>query len=183
MSQLENKTSRTLSLVLRHDPGSIGLSLDEKGWANVEELIEAMNRNKKPVDHDLLKRVVENNSQKRFSFSEDGLRVRANEGHSVPISLEMEEKPPPKFLYHGTTTRWMDLIEQQGLKKMKRSHVHLFVDPRDAHEVGNRQGKPTILEIPTKVMLDHGFKFYEAENGDWLIEEVPPDYLNRQFTL
>ncbi|MGJ8696306.1 MAG: RNA 2'-phosphotransferase [Verrucomicrobiaceae bacterium] len=183
MSKLENKVSRVLSLVLRHDPGSIGLALNEQGWAEVDELLVCLKRSGKAVDLEMLKKVVTNSSQQRFSFSEDGKLIRANEGHSFNIDLELEEKNPPENLYHGTADRFMEFIERGGLLKMKRDFVHLTSDPKIAHEAGGRQGVPVILEIGTKVMLDHGFRFYQAKNGVWLTDSVPPDYLTRRFRI
>jgi len=185
MAKLENKISRTLSLVLRHDPASIGLTLDPQGWAKVDDLIACLKKDGRKIDLPLLERVVETPApeQRRFSFSADRSSIRANDGHSVPIAHPFTEKPPPDLLYHATALLHMDEIEIYGLLKMDRPHVHLFHDPRDAHVIGQRHGKHVILEVASRLMASHDFKFYLAENGVWLTDTVPPDYLNRQFKL
>ena len=183
MSQKNNKLSRTLSLVLRHDPGAIGLALDSEGWAAVQELLDCMTRHGKKLDLVLLQNIVKESDKQRFRFSDDGQRIRANQGHSVPVDLKLKKQSPPDLLYHGTATRFMDTIEREGLRKMTRQHVHLSPDIRTAHAVGKRHGRPVILEIAARSMADHGFQFYLSENGVWLTEEVPPDYLIRRFSV
>lgn len=183
MSKQNTKISRTLSLVLRHDPGAINLTLDSEGWAKVDELLACMVRDGKKIDHALLKKIVAESDKPRFRFSDDGERIRANQGHSIDVDLKMKEQSPPDLLYHGTTSRFMNIIANEGLKKMKRRHVHLSSDIRTAHAVGMRHGQPVIIEISARSMETHGFRFYLAENGVWLTEEVPPDYLNRRFSV
>ncbi len=183
MGKLENKISRTLSLVLRHDPASVGLTLDAEGWADVATLLSCLQKKSKGLDRPLLEKIVSGSSQKRFSLSEDGSLIRANEGHSFPVELKSTEAAPPEFLYHGTASLHMDEIEILGLLKGKRQHVHLYRDPRDAHENAQRHGKNVILEVAAHLMVSHDFKFRLADNGIWLTDEVPPDYLNRRFTI
>lgn len=182
MSRFINKLSRTLSLVLRHDPASIGLSLDREGWASVDELLACLNQRGRTIDRAALAQVVRENNKQRFRFSEDGLRIRANQGHSIEIDLKLKAQAPPDILYHGTASRFMPSIEREGLKKMTRQHVHLSADLRTAHSVGKRHGKPVVLEISADSMAGHGFVFYLSENGVWLTNEVPVDYLRRRMT-
>lgn len=183
MGKLETKISRTLSLVLRHDPASVGLTLDGNGWAKVDDLLASLKKKSKGLDRTLLEKVVTENAQQRFSFSEDGQSIRANEGHSVQIDIKSTEQSPPEYLYHGTDKLHMDEIEISGLLKGKQQHVHLYEDPRDAHANSQRHKHPVILEVASRLMESHDFKLYRTEIGDWLTEEVPPDYLNRQFKI
>lgn len=181
MSKFENQLSRFLSLVLRHDPGFIGLQLDENGWANMKDLITCMNRHGKRVDQAIILRIVETADKRRFRLSDDGLSIRANEGHSVDIDLKLEEMPPPQWLYHGTAVKSLPSIVREGLRRQSREHVHLSVDRATAKKVGARHGKPVVLEIAAQLMVQHGYRFYQAENGVWLTDHVPPDYLNQRF--
>lgn len=183
MSKIEQQISRFMSLVLRHDPGSIGLSLDENGWAAIQELIDCMNRHGKRVEREMILRVVETSDKQRFRISDDGLLIRANQGHSIAIDLKLEQKSPPQWLYHGTAAKSMPAIVREGLRKQARQHVHLSVDKETAKKVGARHGKAVVLEVASQLMEQHGLRFYLAENGVWLTEHVPPDYLNQRFTF
>jgi len=182
MSKFENQLSRFLSLVLRHDPGSIGLQLDENGWAKLTDLIACMKTHGKRVDDAMILRVVETSDKQRFRLSDDGLSIRANQGHSIAIDLKLEEMDPPQWLYHGTAVKSMPAIVREGLRKQSRQHVHLSVDRETAKKVGSRHGKPVVLEIAAQLMAQHGYRFYRAENGVWLTDHVPPDYLNQRFS-
>ncbi|MDA7881538.1 RNA 2'-phosphotransferase [Akkermansiaceae bacterium] len=182
MSKFENRLSRTLSLVLRHDPGAIGLQLDERGWAGIEELLRCLNNKGKRIDRALLEKIVASSDKQRFRISDDGLSIRANQGHSVCIELDLEEKAPPEFLFHGTASRFMSVIEREGLQKQSRHHVHLSSDQEAARKVGARHGKPVVLAVAAQLMVRHGYRFYLSENGVWLTDEVPPDYLNQRFS-
>ncbi len=182
VSKFENQLSRFLSLILRHDPGSIGLQLDANGWAAMAELIDCMNRHGKRVDRAMILRVVETSDKQRFRLSDDGLSIRANQGHSIEIDLKLEEMSPPQWLYHGTAAKSMPAIVREGLSKKSRQHVHLSIDRATAKKVGARHGKPVVLEIAAQMMVQHGYRFYRAENGVWLTDHVPPDYLNQRFT-
>lgn len=182
MGKFENQLSRFLSLVLRHDPGSIGLQLDENGWAKLTELIDCMKTHGKKVDHAMIVRIVETSDKQRFRLSDDGLSIRANQGHSIDIDLKLEEKSPPQWLYHGTAAKSLPAIVREGLCKQSRQHVHLSVDRETAKKVGARHGKPVVLEVAAQLMVQHGYRFFQAENGVWLTDHVPPDYLNQRFS-
>ncbi|MBL0912816.1 MAG: RNA 2'-phosphotransferase [Bacteroidia bacterium] len=170
--------SKFLSLVLRHKPEKIGLTLDANGWANVDELLQKISRNGVSLDFETLEQVVISNDKQRFAFSEDLSRIRANQGHTVQVDLEYEALVPPAFLYHGTVPKFLDAIQAQGLQKMQRLHVHLSADLETALKVGGRRGKPVILKVDTERMHADGFAFYRSKNGVWLCEEVPARYIN-----
>ncbi|MFM2393679.1 MAG: 2-phosphotransferase [Bacteroidota bacterium] len=172
------QNSKFLSLVLRHAPETIGLTLDENGWANVDELINLCNSNNQSIDRDLLELIVKNNDKQRFSFKEDGSKIRANQGHSIEVDLCLKEVTPPEKLYHGTVNEFLDAIKSEGLKKMSRQHVHLSKDLETAIKVGSRRGKPIILEVNAMRMNNDGFKFYLSENNVWLTDVVPSKYIN-----
>jgi putative RNA 2'-phosphotransferase len=170
------RVSKLLSLVLRHDPGAIGLTLDSEGWAQVEDLIARLPF---PASHDDIKRVVRDNDKQRFKLSEDGTRIRANQGHSVNVDLGLHPVPPPATLFHGTTETATILILAEGLKKMSRQHVHLSGDIETATKVGVRHGKPVILTVDCAEMVNAGLEFYHSDNGVWLTDHVPPAFINR----
>jgi putative RNA 2'-phosphotransferase len=177
MSDRTVKISKFLSLVLRHQPEKIGLRLDEQGWTPVERLIEASRENGIEFTLEELQHVVANNDKKRFAFSPDGLLIRASQGHSIEIELGYEPAEPPEALYHGTAERFLTSIRQQGLIKGKRHHVHLSADVETAMKVGQRQGKPVALRVEAGRMRRDGLIFYLSENGVWLTERVPLQYL------
>lgn len=182
MTKNEQKIGRFLSLVLRHDPTSIGLSLDSEGWAKIDDLLTCLKLKGKKLTREGLQAIVEA-SQQRFSLSEDGESVRASQGHSINIDIKLTPQSPPEVLYHSTCARFMDSIESKGLSKMSRQHVQLCGDIRSAHEIGRKHRKPIILEVASRLMESHGFKFFRSEDGVWLTEAVPPDYLNGQITI
>jgi len=173
----KTQISKFLSLVLRHKPEEIGLTLEDGGWIPVEALLEACNAHGKRFTLAELRETVETNDKKRFAFDETKTKIRASQGHSVDAKIEFEEKLPPSVLYHGTAERNLDLILSEGLKKMSRHYVHLSSDTETARRVGERYGKPVILLINTPKMLDNGFKFYVSANGVWLTDAVPPEFL------
>lgn len=173
----KTKISKFLSLVLRHKPDAIGLTLEENGWADVKQLLAKSANNGNSFSLADLEEVVSTNDKKRFSFDESGTKIRANQGHSLKIKLELEEKTPPKFLYHGTAERNVEAIMEKGLQKMKRHHVHLSADIETAKSVGIRYGKPIVFVIDTEKMLAENFKFFVSANGVWLVDEVPPKFL------
>ena len=176
--KLLDDTSKFLSYVLRHEPQAIGLSLDSEGWASVTALIDAASREGRNLTRELLEQVVHTNEKKRFSFSENGQNIRAVQGHSNPsVQLQLEEKQPPALLYHGTATRFVESINQKGLIPGSRHHVHLSEQLETAREVGQRYGTVVILKVNTPEMLAEGFKFFQAENGVWLTEQVPVRFL------
>lgn len=171
------QTSKFLSLVLRHKPEEIGLSLDENGWTDVDELIRLVNQHGKPLTRDLLERIVTENDKKRFAFSDDGKRIRASQGHSVEIDLALTPSAPPELLYHGTATRFLDSIRATGLHSANRQHVHLSRDIETATKVGQRHGKPAILTIRAGAMHAAGRVFYLSANGVWLTDLVPVEFI------
>ncbi|WP_269233762.1 RNA 2'-phosphotransferase [Flavobacterium flavigenum] len=171
--------SKFLSLVLRHSPETIGLKLDENGWADVEELIIKCNNrgSQNQMTAEILDYVVENNDKKRFAFSEDKTKIRASQGHSISVELHLAEVQPSEFLYHGTVSKFLDNIKKEGLQKMSRQHVHLSQEKETATKVGSRRGIPLILTIRSGEMHKDGFKFYLSENNVWLTDEVPVKYI------
>ena len=171
------RISKFLSYVLRHHPGSIGIELDSGGWADVSELLRGARRNGLAITADELRRVVRDNDKQRFSFSEDGVRIRASQGHSVGVDLGYEQVVPPDVLYHGTAQRRVDSICREGLSRGSRHHVHLSADVATARRVGQRYGKAIVLEVQAGRMSSDGYKFYLSANKIWLTEYVPPSYL------
>ena len=172
----EIKISKALSYWLRHNPESIDIKIDENGWVNVKELIEKA-KNEILFDFNELKQVVQNNDKKRFSFSDDLCEIRANQGHSIKVELNLKEIIPPAILYHGAPIGVVDLIMKEGLKKMNRHHCHLSKDKETAEKVGSRRGKFKILEIEAMKMRADGCKIYLSENGVYLVDEVLPKYI------
>lgn len=173
---MSNHISKFLSLVLRHKPETIGITLDSQGWANVNELLAGMQKQGKKVTVKDLEQIVSEDSKGRYSLK-DG-KIRANQGHSIKVDLELVAKQPPKDLFHGTPEKFVDVILKEGLKPMNRHHVHLSADVDTAQTVGARRGKPHIFTIKTAQMLADGFEFYQSENGVWLVDNVPPQYLH-----
>ncbi|MDX2045040.1 MAG: RNA 2'-phosphotransferase [Acidobacteriota bacterium] len=171
------QTSKFLSLVLRHEPEKIGISLDAAGWVSVEELLAACRAHGKTISLEQLQEIVVTNDKQRFSFSQDGSLIRANQGHSVEVELGYETATPPARLFHGTAERFLASIKEQGLLKGKRHHVHLSADIETATKVGQRHGKPVVLHIDAEKMQQDGFTFYLSTNGVWLTEHVAVPYL------
>jgi putative RNA 2'-phosphotransferase len=169
--------SKFLSLILRHKPDTIGIALDAQGWADVDELIEGVNRAGTPLDRETLREIVATNNKKRFALSEDEKKIRANQGHTHPVELGYEPSPPPALLYHGTASRFLDSIRLAGLHKGKRFYVHLSADVETAVTVGKRYGQPVVLTIEAGRMHHDGFPFYCPTEGLWLTDEVPVPYI------
>ncbi|MCB0062887.1 MAG: RNA 2'-phosphotransferase, partial [Caldilineaceae bacterium] len=169
--------SKLLSLILRHDPGRIGLTLDAGGWADVDELLTKAAQAGHKISREQLAAVVAQNNKQRFRFNEDGTRIRANQGHSIPVDLGLEAQTPPPVLYHGTATRFLDSIRAEGLNRRSRQHVHLSADIETARKVGQRHGKPVILTVDAAAMHGDGHTFYRSDNGVWLVDAVPTAYL------
>lgn len=169
--------SKFLSFILRHKPDAIGLTLDPQGWASIDELITQSDAAGTRFDRADLLHVVETSDKKRFSLSEDGQRIRAAQGHSITVELGLSPQQPPSMLYHGTATRFVDSILSEGLKPQARQQVHLSADETTAHRVGQRHGKPVVLEVEALRMHAKGFKFFLADNGVWLTDRVPPEFL------
>lgn len=172
-----DKLSVFISLILRHQPGAAGIQLDEHGWADVSELIAGINAAGRTIDMEILEEIVRTDEKGRYSFNEDKTLIRANQGHSIPVDVELQEKMPPEFLYHGTAERFLESILAQGLKPMSRLYVHLSKDTETAVKVGKRHGKPVVLKVRSGEMHRAGFKFYLSENGVWLVSHVPVNYL------
>ncbi len=175
-SNSDVKLGRFLSLVLRHDPAAAGISLDEHGWADVKELLAGVNRTGRKIDMDTLERIVRENSKQRYSFNEDHSKIRANQGHSVSVDVELKETQPPQYLYHGTVSRFLPSIQREGIRKMSRQYVHLSGDFETAMAVGKRHGSPVVITIDAAAMAGDGVTFYRSENGVWLCEHVEPKY-------
>ena len=173
------ETSKYLSFILRHEPQSIGLQLDVEGWADIDDLIACANRHGRAIDKATIKTVVATSDKKRFTLSDDCSRIRAAQGHSIStVQLTYPEMMPPAILYHGTATRFLESIREQGLKAGSRHHVHLSLDVSTAVSVGKRYGKPVVLEIQAMRMHQRGFKFFLAENEVWLTDVVPAEFIN-----
>jgi putative RNA 2'-phosphotransferase len=170
------KVSRYISLILRHKPETIGISLDEHGWANVKELIKGVSK-KYPITVDILNEIVETDDKQRYSFNEDHTLIRANQGHSIQVDVELEEVEPPEYLYHGTGTKYVDSIWKEGLISKSRLYVHLSEDEETATDVGKRHGKPVIFRVLSGNMYRLGYKFYRSKNGVWLVDKVPVRFL------
>ena len=167
------KKSRYLSKLLRHEPED--LKMDKNGWVSVEELCQKVD-----ITTDMLDQIVEENDKKRFAYSSDKKRIRASQGHSISIDVQLKEMVPPDVLYHGTSLEAYESIKIVGLTKMKRTHVHLSSDIDTATKVGSRHTKgkqPIILEIDAKSMYKSGGKFYLSENKVWLTDYVPVRYI------
>ena len=171
------KTSKFLSLILRHEPGRVGLALGEGGWVEVAALLAAVNAHGVALTREELALIVETSDKQRFAFSEDGRRIRANQGHSVEVDLQYTVQTPPEVLFHGTALRFVESIRAQGLLKMQRHHVHLSADEKTAAQVGMRHGKVVVLRVKAGEMQRAGFEFYRSANGVWLVERVPVEFI------
>lgn len=180
MNEIETKRiSKFLSLILRHQPETIGLKLDENGWADVEELRVKSAQKRVHFSVEELDEVVETNNKKRFAFNDDKTKIRASQGHSIDINLALEAIQPPEFLYHGTAEANISSILEKGIEKRTRQHVHLSADKETATKVGMRHGKPTILTIRTGKMHEDGLSFFQSANGVWLTEFIDPKYISK----
>lgn len=171
-------TSKLIALVLRHKPDEIGITLDEHGWANVSELIAGIAKTQ-PFDMALLEEIVSTDEKLRYSFNEDKTLIRANQGHSIPVDVELEEKLPPEFLYHGTGEKYTASIDTQGLIPKSRLYVHLSADYDTAVKVGSRHGKSVVYTITAGEMQKSGYAFYQSVNGVWLTKSVPVEFLSK----
>lgn len=169
--------SKFISLILRHKPEVIGITLDEHGWADVNELIAGIRKEHKDFDMSTLEEIVRTDNKQRYSFNMAGTKIRANQGHSIDVDVELEEKEPPEILYHGTGKKYIESIEKQGLIPKSRLYVHLSSDKATANNVGARHGIPVIYEIEAKRMFNDGYKFYLSKNNVWLTKEVPLEYI------
>lgn len=171
------KTSKFLSYVLRHKPEAIDLQMDAQGWVSVAELLEKAGGDGQDLTKEMLFEIVVNDDKQRYCFNSDKSRIRASQGHSTKVDLNLQPVNPPEYLYHGTASRNLDSIRERGLLKGQRHHVHLSLDETTARNVGSRYGKPVILLVESKRMVRDGFEFYQSENKVWLTDGVPPDYI------
>ena len=163
---------RFLSLVLRHQPDAAGIQLDAHGWADVDELLRGVIQTGRTIDRETLERIVRENDKHRYCFNEDHTKIRANQGHSIAVDVELRRAAPPAVLYHGTAARFLESIRRQGITRQSRQYVHLSSNPDTARTVGSRHGKPVVLVIDAAAMVRDGFVFFLSENGVWLCGEV-----------
>jgi putative RNA 2'-phosphotransferase len=171
------RKSKFLSLVLRHDPARIGIVLDDAGWTEVAALLAAAAAHGVTITPDELVELVATSDKQRFALSEDGTRIRANQGHSVHVDLQLPQATPPELLFHGTVPAALASIREVGLVRGARHHVHLSADVETASRVGKRRGRPVILTIRAGAMAAAGHAFYRSANGVWLVDAVPPEFI------
>lgn len=171
--------SKYMSLILRHKPEVIGISLDEHGWANVDELISGIAKSNE-FNREMLEKIVRTDEKQRYSFNEDKTLIRANQGHSIDVDVELEEKEPPEILWHGTGEKYVSSIDDQGLIAKSRLYVHLSKDEKTAITVGKRHGSPVLYKVLSREMYVDGYSFFLSVNGVWLTKEVPVAYLRKE---
>lgn len=171
--------SKFLSLVLRHQPETIGIQLDPNGWTDITELIQKANNYGIEFDIEILNHIVATNSKKRFAFNDTFDKIRASQGHSVEIELGYTNQKPPEILFHGTGEKSVQSILDTGLEKRSRQHVHLSGDIETAIKVGQRHGKPFVFKVFAEQMYNDNFQFFISDNGVWLTDNVPIKYLKR----
>lgn len=174
------KLSKFLSMVLRHRPGIIGIQLDRHGWTAVDTLLSQCQAHGRGMSRPMLDEIVQTSPKQRFALSDDGLRIRANQEHSVDVELGLEAAAPPEVLFHGTVADRLQSIRSCGVQRMKRHHMHLSPDIETARLVGERRGRPVVLRVRAGMMHRDGYSFYLSANGVWLTELVPPRYINLQ---
>lgn len=176
----KKRISKLLSYILRHDPESIGITVDNYGYANVSLLIESVIRNKKVVlDFDILCDIVDTDNKQRYSFNEDKTKIRANQGHSIEVDVGLCKKIPPDILYHGTAVCFESSIDTEGILPMGRLYVHLSNDIETAIIVGKRHGSPLVYTINCSKMIDQGYTFYLSKNNVWLVVRVPVQFIEK----
>jgi putative RNA 2'-phosphotransferase len=171
------RASKRLSYVLRHRPDSVGLTLDEAGWVDVDVLLTALAGGGLRLSRDELEHVVATNDKRRFAFDSSGERIRASQGHSVEVALGYEPADPPAELFHGTVERFLASIRAEGLRPGNRHAVHLSADVGTGEKVGARRGRPVVLRVDAAAMAADGAAFSVSANGVWLVAAVPPRYL------
>ncbi len=176
--QQTTQTSKFLSLILRHKPETIGLQLNDQGWADVSELLRKMAAHGHPLSSDELMEIVRENAKQRFALNEDKTKIRASQGHSIDVELGLIPQQPPEHLYHGTVGAVLPAIRKEGIRKMSRQHVHLSKDQDTATVVGQRRGKPIILTVKSGDMHREGYQFFLSANGVWLTDAVPSQYIS-----
>lgn len=170
------KASKYISLILRHKPETIGITLDKNGWANVKDLIKGVNKTHR-LDMEMLEEIVATDDKQRYSFNEDKTLIRANQGHSIDVDVELEELEPPEYLWHGTGTKYVESIRKTGLIPKSRLYVHMSESYMTAMQTGARHGKPMVFCVKAEDMYKDGYKFYKSKNGVWLTKFVPVEYL------
>ncbi len=175
---MSNEVSKFIALILRHKPETIGITLDEHGWANVDELIEGISKTY-PIDVAILEEIVATDNKQRYSFNEDHTLIRANQGHSIQVDVELRKVSPPEILYHGSAEKYEKSIDEQGLIPKSRLYVHLSKDYETAVNVGKRHGRPVIYKVVSGQMEQDGYDFFLSENGVWLTKAVPVQYLEK----
>lgn len=169
--------SRYIALLLRHHPEKAGLCLDEHGWVEVEALIQGVRRRYPEFNRAVLDEIVARDSKQRYAYNQDKTCIRANQGHSIPVDVELKQALPPAILYHGTGEKYVESIQKVGLIPKSRLYVHLSTDIQTAIQVGKRHGQPVIYQIDTQQMIHDGFIFYLSANHIWLTKAVPVQYL------
>lgn len=177
-----NRISKYISLILRHHPEAIGITLDGHGWADVDQLVRGVQRTR-PFDREMLEKIVKTDGKQRYSFSPDRSRIRANQGHSVPVDVELPVTEPPEYLYHGTGQKYVESIGRTGLEPRGRLYVHLSGDADTAAKVGGRHGKPVVYRVSSGRMGRDGHVFYRSVNGVWLVKAVPVEYLEKRTEI
>jgi len=170
------QTSKFIALILRHKPDVIGITLDDHGWADVQELISGVGKSYE-IDMAMLEEIVRTDNKQRYSFNEDHTKIRANQGHSISVDVELKETRPPEILYHGTGEKYVESIRLQGLMPKSRLYVHLSEDADTAVNVGKRHGIPHVFKVLSGKMYQEGYRFFLSENGVWLTKSVPVEYL------
>lgn len=182
MSLYENE-SKFLALILRHKPEAAGITLDNYGWADVKLLIKGMNEHGCSMSMKKLQEIVKTDDKQRYSFDKYLSKIRANQGHSIQVNVELKEVVPPDLLYHGTAKKSFDKIMSEGIKSMQRLHVHLSEDEQKAIETGKRHGEPVVMIVNTKKMYESGYKFYLSENNVWLTDFVPKEFIGNYIFI
>ena len=180
MSKQLEEISKFIALILRHKPETIGITLDEHGWAKVDELIDGISKTY-VFNMEMLEEIVRTDKKGRYSFSEDKTLIRANQGHSINVDVELEEKEPPEFLWHGTGEKFVSGIDTEGLIPKSRLYVQLSKDEDTALQVGARHGKPVLYRVLSGKMYKDGYVFYLSKNGVWLTKKVPLEYLEKKI--
>lgn len=175
---MNNKIGKFIALILRHKPETIGITLDEHGWADVNELIHGIQKSYE-FDMACLEEIVANDLKQRYSFNEDKTLIRANQGHSISVEVDLKKEMPPQFLYHGTAVKYESTIDEQGLNPKSRLYVHLSKDIDTAKNVGKRHGKPIVYKILAEKMYTSGYEFFLSQNGIWLTKHVPVEFLEK----
>lgn len=173
----QDSVGKFIAFILRHHPEAIGVKLDEHDWARTEDLIAGIAKNRE-FDMHMLEEIVRTDSKQRYSFNEDKTLIRANQGHSIQVDVELEQKNPPDDLWHGTREKYVESINKIGLISKSRLYVHLSKDYETAKTVGSRHGKPVVYRVNAKQMAENGYPFYLSVNGVWLTKEVPVQYLS-----